>query len=1197
MRPDDDTPLEEELVPLLAACDEALAAGVSAASSFCNGETPEMRQRLERDLACVHMLRQLWTAQPAVQPSGELPFTRLGRFEIRRELGQGGYGIVFLAWDPQLGREVALKVPRADILVTPDLRERFRQEARAAAGLDHPHIVPVFDAGEVGPISFIASAYCPGITLAQWLRERAEPVSWDEAAALVATLADAVQHAHSRGVLHRDLKPANVLLQTDQEKGRPGEGEEGRRGDKGTTELSPSRLLPVSLSGLVPKIADFGLAKIVTGTPATATRSGAVVGTPSYMAPEQARGESKSISTAADVYGLGAILYELLTGRPPFEAGTALETLLQVMNAEPVPPRRLRPKLPRDLETVCFKCLQKEPGRRYASAVALADDLHHFLAREPVLARPVGTGERLWRWCRRKPALAGMAASLFVVLLCGAAGVGWQWLRAERNARDAEAKRQKAYEAIHDYFTRVSENKLLGKPGMQGLRKELLESALHYYQEFLHDWGDDAAMRAEVAATHACVAVILDQTGAKDEARLSLEAALALYEKLAQANPGDLEAQRGLARTYNQLGDLYARMAALDQAQDRLDQARKVLEKLVAGHHDAPELQSELAKTHRHVAAVRSRAGQRAAALEALESAAAIGRRLVQDYPKRPQYALELSATYNARGDLHTAAGEFRQARSDFSESRDLVEPLARRQPTDTDLQSKLADIQAGLTNALNRSGQLAEALRMWQEVRDLRERLAYENPLVIEFQWNLAVAYSYLGKQHSQVKEFPQALALWQQALALVEKLLRINPGFPDYRLRLADLHNDNGHVYSKMGRQADTLKSFEQAGLILEALVRDCPDTATYVHALAINRHNYGNELRQIGRRDEARPCLERSRELCLQLIAEDARALAYPFLLVHVYNQLGILRLDAKEPEQAAQSFREAMELSLKLHGSQPEVEVPLYEQLLATCYANQGEAARAANQPAQARDHYRQALAIREKLVAKHAAMTDVIRQAAEASRDLAAVEREAGRLPEALALYDQARDYCVKAFKANALDLRAQSVEGETWDGTGLILAELKRSDEAVKAHRQAIDLQKIAFDKEPAQTLYRERLDTHLQNLARLHRDLGQPAEAVSLALQRQELWRNQPAKLFAVACDLASCVPLVGKGKSDLTPQEQTDRDKYAEQALTALAEAVARGFKDGKQLRAEPALQGIRERASFQKLLRDVEGSKGGS
>jgi tetratricopeptide (TPR) repeat protein len=1180
MRRDDDTPLEEELVPLLAACDEALAAGVSAASSFCNGETPEVRQRLERDLACVHLLRQMW-APPGPEKtaaSGELPFTRLGRFEIRRELGQGGYGIVFLAWDPNLGREVALKVPRADILVTPELRERFRQEARAAAGLDHPHIVPVYDAGEVGPISFIASAYCPGITLAQWLRERAEPVSWDEASALVATLADAVQHAHSRGVLHRDLKPANVLMQNAECR----------------MQIANSALKSEisNLQSAIAKIADFGLAKIVTGAPASATQSGAVVGTPSYMAPEQARGESKNISTAADVYGLGAILYELLTGRPPFQADTALDTLVQVMHEEPVPPRRLRPRLPRDLETICLKCLQREPEQRYASAAALADDLRRYLAKEPVLARPVRSGERLWRWCRRKPALAGMAATIFVVLVCGAAGVGWQWRRAEHNARDAEARRQKAYEAIHDYFTRVSENKLLGKPGMQGLRKELLESALHYYQEFLREWGDDAAMRAEVADAHARVAVILDQIGAKDEARLSLEAALALYEKLAQVNPGDLGPQRGLAKTYNQLGDWYARMAALDQAQDCLDRARKVLEKLVAGH-DAPELQSELAKTHRHVAEVRSRAGQRAAALDALESAAAIGHRLVQDYPERPQYALELSATCNARGDLHTAAGEFRQARSAFSESRALVEPLARRQPTNTDLQSKLADIHAGLTNALNRSGQVAEALRMWQEVRDLRERLVYENPLVIEFQWDLAVAYSYLGKQHSQCKEFPQALALWQQALPLVEKLLRINPGFPDYRLRLADLHNDNGHVYSKMGQQADTLKSFEQAGLILEPLVRDCPDTATYVHALAINRHNYANELRQIGRRDEARPCLERSRELCLQLIAADARALAYPFLLVHVYNQLGILRLDAKEPEQAAQSFREAMEVSFKLYGSQPEV--PLYAQLLATCYANQGEAARAANQPTQARDHYRQALAIREKLVAKHAALTDVIRQAAEASRDLAAVERETGRLSEALALYEQARDYCVKAFQANALDLRAQSVEGEAWDGMGLILAELKRTDEAAKAHRQAIDLQKIAFGKEPAQTLYRERLDTHLQNLARLHRELGHPAQAVALSQERHGLWPDQPDKLFAVACDLASCVPVVGKGKSELTPREQTERDKYADQALAVLAEAVTCGFKDSKQLRAEPAFQGIRERDDFQKLLRDVEGSKG--
>src|SRR5262249_51200406 len=229
----------------------------------------------------------------------------LGRFRLLRELGRGGFGVVYLASDPLLGREVALKVPRPEVGLTPELRERFAREARAAAGLEHPNIVPVYEAGEAGPVCFLVSADCPGVSLAQWLRGRAEPVPFRTAAALVATLADAMGHAHGRGVVHRDLKPANVLLGAGQ----------------GT---APAEL------PWVPRITDFGLAKLMLGGAGGQTQSGAIVGTPCYMAPEQAGGKTRDVGPTADIYSLGTILYELLTGRPPLVGETDLDTLLQV---------------------------------------------------------------------------------------------------------------------------------------------------------------------------------------------------------------------------------------------------------------------------------------------------------------------------------------------------------------------------------------------------------------------------------------------------------------------------------------------------------------------------------------------------------------------------------------------------------------------------------------------------------------------------------------------------------------------------------------------------------------------------------------------------------------------------------------------------------------------------------------------------
>ncbi|HEV3256653.1 MAG TPA: protein kinase [Gemmataceae bacterium] len=307
-------------------------------------------------------------------------------YEILGELGRGGMGVVYKARQVQLNRLVALKMILAGSHAGAAELARFRTEGEAVARLQHPNIVQIHEVGEADGLPFFSLEFCPGGSFASKLD--GTPLPPGQAAQLVETLARAMHVAHQAGIVHRDLKPANVLLAAD-----------------GT-----------------PKVTDFGLAKKLEGaqgvsTPGGLTASGAVMGTPSYMAPEQAGGKSREIGPAADVYALGAILYECLTGRPPFKAATPLETILQVVADEAVPPARLQPKTPRDLETICLKCLHKEPGRRYGSAEALAGDLRSFLNGEPIGARPVGRAERLWRWCRRNPALAALSALAVAALL------------------------------------------------------------------------------------------------------------------------------------------------------------------------------------------------------------------------------------------------------------------------------------------------------------------------------------------------------------------------------------------------------------------------------------------------------------------------------------------------------------------------------------------------------------------------------------------------------------------------------------------------------------------------------------------------------------------------------------------------------------------------------------------------------------
>jgi WD40 repeat protein/serine/threonine protein kinase len=363
------------------------------------------------------------------------PLPRVPGYEVQGELGRGGMGIVYRARHLRLKRLVALKMIRPGAQV--ELLARFRVEAEAVARLQHPNIVQIFEVGEHDALPFLALELVEGGSLAQ--RLRGTPVPPGAAARLVETLARAMHYAHARGVVHRNLKPANILLQSR----RSTDYTDCTDRKEGLAAASASVKSVASVDEWLPKITDFGLAKQLEDDSGQ-TQSGAIIGTPSYMAPEQAAGQPGRVTPAADVYALGAILYELLTGRPPFRGASPLETLEQVRSQEPVPPSRLQPRLPRDLGTICQKCLEKQPGSRYADAGALAGDLARFSRGEPVRARPISQPERAWRWCRRNPLVAALLAALIAVLVGGLAGVTWKWREADRRRLEAEEQRRQA---------------------------------------------------------------------------------------------------------------------------------------------------------------------------------------------------------------------------------------------------------------------------------------------------------------------------------------------------------------------------------------------------------------------------------------------------------------------------------------------------------------------------------------------------------------------------------------------------------------------------------------------------------------------------------------------------------------------------------------------------------------------------------
>ncbi len=501
--PDDAIPLadqaEEVFVQLLADWDERNASGKSTAAQLAVEDTSiaaTLRERLEKARNCVKLLNQLWpkplpprSTNGSARNGGQRAYARFGRYEIIRELGRGGHGVVFLAADSALKRHVALKVPRPEVLSSDELRLRFLREAEATARLDHPNILPVFEVGSEGPICFTAAAYCDGGTLQDWLARGRAPLAPREAAQIVAELATAIHHAHTRGVLHRDLKPSNVLLASRNQDVASAAGENVSNSPPPPVSRSDQACQPLLVHWVL-KIADFGLAKVVDGQQ-DSTMNGVVMGTANYMAPEQAAGRSADVGVTTDVYSLGVILYELLTGAPPFLAASHLATLKRVEADEAAWPSKIRRRIPVDLRTICLTCLEKDPAKRYASAAALAGDLNRFVRGEPVTARPLSLVQRLRRTVNRHPALSlltvaavclsiGFVVQLFLhnrTLGAKNAELAQSVQRDREQTKLAQQQTKLAHEqaALAGQQTKIAQEKTLLAQKMQRLAEERAE--------------------------------------------------------------------------------------------------------------------------------------------------------------------------------------------------------------------------------------------------------------------------------------------------------------------------------------------------------------------------------------------------------------------------------------------------------------------------------------------------------------------------------------------------------------------------------------------------------------------------------------------------------------------------------------------------------------------------------------------------
>jgi tetratricopeptide (TPR) repeat protein len=704
-------------------------------------------------------------------------------YEILGELGRGGMGVVYQARQIAAGRVVALKMILAGSHAGPADLLRFKTEAEAIARLQHPHIVGVYEVGEHQGRPFFSLEFCAGGTLEKKLA--GTPLPPTQAALLVETLACAVQAAHDKQVIHRDLKPANVLLSFS------GRSESG---------VGPAPLSERPLNEYTPKITDFGLAKKLDE--AGQTQSGSILGTPSYMAPEQAGGHRREVGPWTDVYALGAILYECLTGRPPFKAATPLDTLLQVLSQEPVAPRRLQPKTPRDLETICLKCLQKDPKKRFNSARELADDLHRFAAGEPIRARPVGLLGRAVKWVRRRPAVAGLLAISAVALLALVAGGWWYNVELRRQARlleealgqahqehdRAQANLNKALEAVDRLLRPLDDSRLIRLPQFQEPRRRMLEDALEFYQGFLNQEGDDVGVRRDSARAYTRSIMLRLLLGQTAEAEQAAAEARRLYEGLAAEFPDLPEYRHGLAETHAALGHVYNLTGRFDLAERAYRDTLALSAELVRQFPDRTAYRESLVKAHRSLGMFASRRDPPACERhlrQALEHAAA----LVRAQPNTAEWECLLAAVHAHLGNLLFSTNRLGEAADELESARRLLEPAGRAPPTAAQEYPQVRALTLVYRGAVAaRQGRPAEAEPLLRDGVAAFEELVRNTPNYFPYRFFLQTGYTFLAPLYEKGGRPAQAEAVWQKSVECMEQTARLFPIFAAFTAVAAD-------------------------------------------------------------------------------------------------------------------------------------------------------------------------------------------------------------------------------------------------------------------------------------------------------------------------------------------------------------------------------------------------------------------------
>jgi serine/threonine-protein kinase len=876
---------------------------------------------------------------------GQPQVGRNNRFRVVRHHAKGGLGVVSVAFDNELDREVAFKEIKDEYADNNGSRAQFVLEAEITGKLEHPGIIPIYGLGtdQTGR-PFYAMRFIRGDSLADAIEQHHSPKALTQDATKRSLelrellgrfldVCDALEYAHSRGVLHRDLKPGNIML--------------GPFGE--TLVVDWGLALPLNRVPEGFESTQDALTTTKTDSASLPREKGRAVGTPAYMPPEQAAGDFERLGARSDVYGLGAILYELLTGKRPVSGTTIEEVLDAVSKGEIKPPRSINSQISPALEAVCMKALSFKPEARYAAPRALAADVKTWLADEPVSARREPFHERARRWAKRNRTIVASGVVALLVGLLGFGVVAAVQTKA-KNVLDAkngeldeknkalvkqtervESRESQAINAVKRYRDSVVNNPTLkNNLALESLRKELLKEPLAFFRMLRDQLLAEKETRWEslerLAFAASELAQLTDEIGDKEDAIEATRVSLEIYRKMVEDNPTVAELQVNLSTSHCRIGVLLGATGQFDEAMKAYKQALTILQKLADANPTVLIYQKDIAGIHSNIGRQLLAIGQTGEAMKAHKQALAIFQKLADANPTVTEYQLGVSACHSYIGILLGDNGQTDESLKSLTQSLVIMQKLVDANPNVTEYQDALATSHSNVGKLLGDKGQTDEALKAHRRALEARQKLANTNPTVTKHQDALAANHYNIGAMLVASGRIAEAMKAFKEALEIWQKLVDADPVVTDYQSSLANCYSSLGVLLNAIGQNDEALKAVKQALAIRQKLFDARPTLAISQYNLALGHDNNGVLLNATGHPDEAMKAYKEALAILQKLIDTNPTVTEYQNGLASTHSKIASIHLGTERFAEARDRLKVALAHSnraFNLNPQQPEV----------------------------------------------------------------------------------------------------------------------------------------------------------------------------------------------------------------------------------------------------------------------------------